>query len=348
MTSSRLEKLRAKFDVAGIDTLYVSDKYNVRYLTGKKGDDCYLFITKKEAYLVTDFRYREAMKDTPGFKYVETTPKEFVKQFNTGRLGFERNKASLSEYLDLKIHCGAAVLTTDLVESLRMIKDDDEIRKIAAAERLGCDAFNYILGYIRPGMTERQVALEINNYMLSRGAEGLSFDTIAIAGKKTSMPHGIPSDAKIEEGTFLTMDFGCVLDGYCSDMTRTVAIGRTTIEMKKVYDAVYKAQINACEKIRAGMTGDQCHALASDLIDAAGYKGYFGHGLGHGVGLEVHENPRFSPTYKLEIPERSVLSIEPGIYIPGRLGCRIEDLAIITSNGIINLALSAPKELITI
>ena len=345
---SRLEKLRALFEDSGIDAFFSSDKYTVRYFTDKKGDDCSVLVLKDKAYLISDFRYREAMENTEGFIYSEEKPEELIKKEGIARLGFERNRISLEQYLDLKDAAKEAVLCDKLVDNLRMVKDEEEIGRSAVAEKLGCDAFNYILGYIRPGMTERQVALELNNYMLLHGAEELSFDTICVYGAKSSMPHGVPDDSVIGTGNFLTMDFGCVIDGYHSDMTRTIAIGHADDEMIKVYNTVLEAQMNACEKIRAGLTGTEAHRLASDIIDAAGYGEYFGHGLGHGTGLEIHELPRFSPLYDGIIPENTIVSVEPGIYLPGRFGVRIEDLAIVKANGIINLASSAPKELITI
>lgn len=345
---SRIENLRKRFDENGIDAFYSSDKYTVRYFTDKKGDDCSVLILKDKAYLISDFRYREAMENTPGFIYSEEKAEKLIESESIERLGFEKNRILLEEYLRLKDAPKTAVLLDKLVDELRMVKDDEEMRRTAEAEKLGCDAFSYILGFIKPGMTEKEVALELDHYMLSHGAEELSFDTICVYGRKSSMPHGVPDDSVIGTGSFLTMDFGCVIDGYHSDMTRTVAIGSADDEMKKVYDTVLRAQLNACENIKAGITGPDAHRLAADVIDAAGYGEYFGHGLGHGTGLEIHELPRFSPLYDGVIPENSIVSIEPGIYLPGRFGVRIEDLAIVKANGIINLASSAPKELITI
>ncbi|MBQ1476241.1 MAG: M24 family metallopeptidase [Firmicutes bacterium] len=190
--------------------------------------------------------------------------------------------------------------------------------------------------------------MELEHWMLTHGGEGISFDTICVSGAKSSYPHGVPGDKKIEDGDFVTMDYGTMVGGYHADMTRTVAIGHATDEMKKVYETVRLAQQTCCDKIHAGMKGDECHKIAADIIAAAGYGEYFGHGLGHGTGLEIHESPRFSPLYPKVILENTIMSIEPGIYLPGKFGVRIEDLCIVKADGIINLTLTAPKELIII
>ena len=181
--------------------------------------------------------------------------------------------------------------------------------------------------------------------MKQNGAEDLSFDTILITGAKTSLPHGVPGDDVIKKGDFVTMDYGCKVDGYCSDETRTVAVGQPTQEMIDVYNIVLEAQLNACNNIKAGLTGKECDALARDIIVKAGYGEYFGHSLGHGTGLEIHESPRYAQTNNEPIKAGTIVSIEPGIYLPGKFGVRIEDLALVTETGIINFV-TAPKELI--
>ena len=206
-------------------------------------------------------------------------------------------------------------------------------------------AFDHMCGYLRPGLTEKQAAAELEHCMKTLGADDLSFDTILITGAKTSYPHGVPGNDVIQKGDFVTMDYGCKVDGYCSDETRTVAIGQPTQEMTDVYNVVLEAQLAACEGIKAGITGKQADSLARDVIEKAGYGEYFGHSLGHGTGLEIHENPRYAQTWDKPIKAGTIVSIEPGIYLPKKFGVRIEDLALVTETGIINFV-TAPKELI--
>ena len=229
-----------------------------------------------------------------------------------------------------------------------MVKDEEEMELTRQAEEISARAFLHMLDFLKPGITERDAAVELEHWMLTHGGEGISFDTICVSGAKSSYPHGVPGDKKIEDGDFVTMDYGTMVGGYHADMTRTVAIGHATDEMKKVYETVRLAQQTCCDKIHAGMKGDECHKIAADIIAAAGYGEYFGHGLGHGTGLEIHESPRFSPLYPKVILENTIMSIEPGIYLPGKFGVRIEDLCIVKADGIINLTLTAPKELIII
>jgi len=348
----RIKALTALFDDAGIDGLYITGVPNVSYFTGVKGNDCALWITKTRATVLTDFRYREMAQSLTWLNYFETGNSvhrvDLLKECPYKKIGVEKDWLPLNDYLDFcnDLSGKEIIPVSGLVESLRKIKDQEEMDWTAEAEKIGCDAFNYACTIIKPGMTERQLALELEYYMLSHGASGISFDTICITGKKTSMPHGVPGDEKIADGDFVTMDFGCCINGYHSDMTRTVAVGHATEEMKKVYDIVYKAQVACCEQIHAGMTGVACDAIARDIIRAAGYGDCFGHSLGHGTGLQIHELPRFSMLYDKKIEENTIMSIEPGIYLPGKFGVRIEDLAIVKKDGIINLSCSAPKELI--
>ena len=348
--AQRIERLRASFKENGIDALFLNSNANVSYFTGKKGNDCCLYITPEEAWIITDFRYEELAQSMSGWlSFWETAPGHTMMDFIKGRdesvIGVELNYLPLSQYLAFEKLGGKSFKPVEgLVEKLRDVKDEQELELLKKASQIGSDTFKYICGVIKPGMSELELAAEIEYQMKKRGAEGLSFDTIAISGAKTSMPHGTPGEKLIESGDFVTMDYGCIYQGYCSDMTRTVAVGKPTEEMVKVYAIVLKAQLNACEKIHAGLTGRECDALARDVIAAAGYGDRFGHSLGHGVGLFIHEGPRFNQKYDGVIPENAVVSIEPGIYLPGRFGVRIEDLAIIKDFGIINLV-DANKEL---
>ncbi|MDD4200021.1 MAG: M24 family metallopeptidase [Eubacteriales bacterium] len=226
-----------------------------------------------------------------------------------------------------------------------MIKNSDEILKILKAEALGDKCFEHILGYIRPGITEKQVSEEIEKTLFSLGAERLAFDTICVSGINSNQPHGVPSDKVIEEGDLVTMDFGAVYQGFCGDMTRTVGIGFLSDEQKHVYDTVLKAQKAAIDICKAGIRCDDIDKAARNLIDDAGFGGYFIHTTGHGLGREVHEAPRLGTGSEDILAENMVVTIEPGIYIPDKFGVRIEDLAIITEFGIIN-ATNSTKDLI--
>lgn len=346
----RIEKLRAKFDGAGIDGLFVSHVANVSYFTGHKGNDCLLFITKDKSYIFSDFRYLEMVQSISWMEYVDvlkTVPADFLAGCGEKRIGLEKDYLPLGDYLKFseKLEGKTLVPTAGLVEELRMIKDEFEIEATRKAEEIGCMAFTHMCDFIEPGMTEKEISAELGHQMMVLGAEGLSFDTIVASGPNGSKPHAVPGDKKVEKGEFITMDFGCLYSGYCSDMTRTVALGQPTQEMRDVYNIVLEAQLACCDFVKAGITGVEGDAAARDIIVKAGYGEYFGHGTGHGTGLEIHELPRLSLKYEGIIPENATTSVEPGIYLPGRFGVRIEDLAIVTANGIINLA-DSPKELI--
>ena len=228
---------------------------------------------------------------------------------------------------------------------LRPSKSAEEQECLRAAQKISEKALEEVLGLIRPGITEREIAAELNYRMMKYGAEGNSFDTISITGAKTSMPHGVPGDEKVKDGDFVTMDFGCLYQGYCSDMTRTVAVGHVTDEMRKVYGIVLEAQLAGIAHARAGIPGCEIDKAARDVIVKAGYGPYFGHSFGHSLGLDIHEPPFAAPTGKAIMPVGCAVSAEPGIYLPGKFGVRIEDVLILHEDGCEDIA-SAPKELI--
>jgi Xaa-Pro aminopeptidase len=230
-------------------------------------------------------------------------------------------------------------------QNSNIVKRASEIESISKAAALGDRCFNHILGFIEPGMTDQQVADEIGRFLYAGGAEGLAFDTISVSGERSCLPHGEPTDKVIQKGEFLTMDFGAVIDGYCGDMTRTVAIGFVTDEMKRVYETVLEAQLAAIEFIKAGVACFDADKVARDIITNAGYGKYYPHGLGHGVGTLVHEAPTLNAKSTEILEKDMVITIEPGIYIPNKFGVRIEDLAIVTDFGIIN-KVESKKELI--
>lgn len=330
----------------------------MRYFSGFAGATGYFYISKKRQVLMTDFRYIFQAKEEvlPGITVMEPEKnyrellRTLVREDGVKSLAFEgmeilyNDFALLSEYV--KGENGLPLQWVPLKEELsglRAIKTAEEIKKIRQAEHIGDLAFSHILNVLKPGMTELQVAAELEYAMKKNGAEGFSFDTIAASGIHSSMPHAVPTEKKLEKGEFLTMDFGCVYQGYCSDMTRTVVIGKADEEQKKVYDAVLTAQKKALEAIKADVCGRDIDKVARDYIYENGYEGCFGHGLGHSVGLFIHENPRFSPSCDDKIPEGAVITVEPGIYLENYYGVRIEDLVVVTKDGYENLTASEKK-----
>ena len=339
------------------DAILISDRSNIRYLSGFTGTFAYLVISKDKAFILTDSRYTmQARQQSVHFSLVKleryTPPRSIAKlceQQNWAVLAFERNDLSFDFYDRLKSCFGRANLMPieKAVEQFRAVKDEDEIEKIRIAEHIGDAAFAHVLEIIKPGMTEKEVAFEMELAMRRQGASGLSFDTIVASGVRSAMPHGVASDKKIENGDLVVFDFGCVYDGYCSDMTRTIGIGQLSEAQKDLYALVLKAQMAALKMARADVVGEKMQDLVQGIFDKAGFGSYFGHGLGHSVGLDIHEEPRFSRNVKEQIPAGTVISVEPGLYVPGIGGVRIEDLIVLTPQGYDNLAQS-PKELIIV
>lgn len=344
----RINKLISHIAAIGCDGCVISDRKNVRYLSGFTGSAGYLIISENERILVTDFRYIEqAEEQARGFEIknvADFNAADYAKKFSL--TAFEDGAVSYREYLNIKKNFRNLRELGDFLLKMRSVKEKEEIELIRRAEKIGDDAFSHVLGVIREGMTEKELAREIDFYMLSHGAEALSFDTIVAAGARGSMPHASPTDAPLKSGDLVVMDFGCVCGGYCSDMTRTVGVGYVSDENAEAYYTVLSAQKNALGKIKTGVGCDFVHAAAFDIIDGR-YKGMFGHALGHGVGLDIHEEPVFSSRSKYPLPKNAVITVEPGVYIPERCGVRIEDLALVTDDGCENLTNSS-KELIII
>lgn len=355
---NRIEQLRNRMKSLAVDAVYITSDYNYRYFSGFTGSSAYVLITAENAYLLTDFRYIEqANEECEGFEILdyystgglEKNLRKIFEANNIKRIGFEDNQVKVSaynKYIDLFHEMEFQPLGTTL-EYIRQVKDEVEIETIQKAAKIGDDAFLHILNFLKPGVTEKEVAVELEHHMRKSGASKLSFDTIVASGERSSLPHAQPTDRKLQEGDFVTMDFGCIYNGYCSDMTRTVVIGKASEKQKEIYNIVLKAQKKALENIKAGVKGKIIDGYARDIIDEAGYRKNFGHGLGHGLGLEVHESPRFSILEESIIRENVVMSVEPGIYIEGFGGVRIEDLVLVTKDGIRNFVTS-PKELIEI
>lgn len=308
-----------------------------------------------DGYVITDSRYYEQVeKECEGLQLVKweskgmaATIQELLSEDKKIQVILE-DDMNLAQYMKLTELCKncAFTLGSKWIQKPRMVKDAEELVKLEQAEHIGDAAFTHILDVLKPGVSEREIALELEFFMKKQGASKLSFDTIVASGANGSMPHAQVTDRVLQSGDFVTMDFGCVYQGYCSDMTRTVAIGTPTDEMKKVYQIVLDANLRAMEQITAGKRCNEIDAVARDYIREQGYGEYFGHGLGHGVGLDIHEEPRFSPKCDVITQENMVITDEPGIYLPGQFGVRIEDLVVVKENGYQKLSQSEKKLII--
>ena len=336
-----------------VDCLLVTCEKNQRYLTGLNYTDGYVVIGKEKAFLLADFRYIEVAKrcesDDLTVVMLENAKLTLGNIFADNRyenIGFEDGAMTVASLEGLKskfpnvnfVPCGG------LVEEMRVAKTEDEVEKVVKAQRIAEQALDRLLGLMTPDMTEIEVALELEYGMRKFGAEKPSFDTIAVSGSASSLPHGEPRNIKLEKG-FLTLDFGALYQGYCSDMTRTVVIGKADEEMKKVYNTVLQAQLAALDFTAAGKKGCDCDKVARDIIYGAGYEGCFGHSLGHGVGMFVHESPRLAGVWDKPLEIGAIVTVEPGIYIEGKYGVRIEDMLYLKENESVNLT-KAPKVLI--
>ena len=351
---TRIEKLRAALP-AGSDGILVTDEINQRYLTDFAYTDGYVLVTKTAALLLCDFRYIEAAK-AKAAEGIEVRMFEGARSEWMPRIMDEFEVRTIA-YEDETLPCAALeglkntlpgrefIPAGTLLSDLREFKDEGEIEKLIAAQRVAEKALEHILTYINPDRTEIDVALELEFFMRAHGAQSTSFSTIAVSGSASSLPHGEPRPVKLEKG-FLTMDFGALKDGYCSDMTRTVVIGKADEEMKRIYNTVLTAQTEAFNALHEGILGCEADKVARDIIYDAGYTGCFGHGLGHGVGMYIHEEPRLSMAGKKALRRGHVVTDEPGIYIEGKYGCRIEDMIVFHNDGRIEDITLAPHELI--
>lgn len=330
---------------------------NRLYFTAFGSTDGYLLITRDASVFLTDSRYIEAAKKriTDCSEVLQCVRADLelpalAKKLGIKTLFTESSRLTVKRFMRFeKIFEGVRVDCSDRADkdigALRLVKNDLEVKNILAAQKLAENAFENILGFIREGITEREIALELDRQMLLAFSEGLSFETIAVSGENGSMPHGVPGGRRIKSGDFITMDFGAVVNGYHSDMTRTVAFGSVGSRQAEVYDTVLRAQAAALGSLRAGVSCSCADAAARDIIRTAGYADCFGHGTGHGVGVEIHEAPSLSPHSEETLCDGNVVTVEPGIYIPGSFGVRIEDMALVTESGCVNLTKS-PKNLI--
>ena len=328
----------------GTDAALITSPENRFYFTGFKSSSGYLLVTKNSASFITDSRYIEAARKsvTAADVYLQGNIKKqlsgLLADENIKSVGFEASRVTVSDSVKYKewfpgISCEFSGETDTIIKNMRMRKSDFELEKLRKAQRITDSAFSHIKAMGVTGKSEREIALELEFFMKKNGADDIAFPIIALAGSNTSLPHGVPSDKKVQTGDFLLLDFGCVTDGYHSDMTRTAAVGKINNRQREIYDIVLNAQIKAIEAIKPGVKCSEIDGIARKIIGMAGYEENFGHGLGHGVGLEIHEHPNFSPNCDTILEPGMVISVEPGIYLPDEFGVRIEDLAAVTEKG---------------
>ncbi len=356
---SRLQKFKAKMAEAGFDAVVLSSAVNQRYMTGFDYTDGYVVITKNKSYVLADFRYIEAARNTVNAEEYEIVMPEGSMLVNVAAI-LDENECKAVAFEDVtlsvadlermkKVFVGKELVpgASKLADGLRLFKDEEEIEKIKKAQAITDAGFAHMLEWLTPNVTEIEAALELEFFMRRMGSEGIAFDTIAVSGSASSLPHGVPRNVKIEKG-FFTFDFGARFDGYCSDMTRTVVVGRADADMKKLYNTVLEAQLAGLEYIKEGAFCREADTVARTIINNAGYEGRFGHSLGHGVGMYIHEAPRLSQAapadYKLE--RGHIVTVEPGIYIEGLYGCRIEDMVGIMPDGSVYNFTHSKKDLI--
>ena len=349
------EELRSLLLEAPYDALVLTSEISRRYATGFHSTAGAVYLSAKQAVFYTGFCDVEAarpaitdfeVREIGGGKSYTAAINELIEQDDVKKVALEDRMLTYAEYMSWASALHAtAVRLEDGVERLRVCKEDDEVHKIVAAQRIAEQALEEVLNDIRVGVTEKEIAARLTYLMLHYGAENMSFDPIVVSGANSSKPHGVPTEKQIEAGDFVTMDFGCIVDGYCSDMTRTVAVGHVTDEMQAVYDTVLNAQLAGIAACKAGVTGRAVDAAGRKVIEDAGYGDAFGHGFGHGVGLEIHEAPTAGPRGEAPLPAGSIVTAEPGIYLPGKFGVRIEDMLYVIEDGCINLT-EAPKQLV--
>lgn len=350
---TKIEQLRSRMEEYNVDAIIISSPYNRRYITGFTGSAGTALITANKAVFITDFRYTEqASAQASDFDIVEhkggiaKEVSKLVSENNVKRLGFEKDYTTYSEYLSYEKSFSAELVpVTRWIEELRMIKTPDELEVMKKAAKIADDAFAHIQDYIKPGVPEIEISNELEFFMRRQGATSSSFDTIVASGIRSALPHGVASDKKIESGELVTLDYGALYNGYCSDITRTVAVGEISVELKEIYDIVLEANLRGVKGTRPGITGKEADSLTRDYITEKGYGEQFGHSTGHGLGLEVHEGPGLSFRSDIILKPGMVVTVEPGIYVQGLGGCRIEDDIVITDTGNERLTF-APKELI--
>lgn len=353
LVKDRIMKLRKVMKESGLDGVLLVGDVNRNYFSGFTGDESYSIITENKLIFITDSRFTEQakkqVKDYEVLQYnnkIEDFISDIVEKYNIKNMGFEENVLTYEVYTGFK-EALSCTLTPfgHKIEELRFVKDSSEIEKISHAAFIADKAFDHMLNFIKEGQTEREVGLELEFFMRKMGASGLSFPSIVASGLRSSLPHGQATDKKLEKGDFLTLDFGCIYDEYCSDMTRTVVIGSPTDKMKEIYNIVLETNEKVLQAIKPGKSTRKIDQKARDIISSYGYGECFGHGLGHSVGREIHEKPYLNRSTDSVLKSGMVVTDEPGIYIPGFGGVRIEDLVLVTEDGCEALSKS-PKKLI--
>lgn len=354
MTTARIAGLREKMGHLGADAILVTNAVNRRYISGFTGSSGVLLLSQNDSWLLTDFRYMtQAPQQAVDFTVLEHAPKwidtvkELAVSAGVKKLAFEQDTVVFSEYMAWSAVLGSELElmpVSGVIEELRMYKDESELAIMRDACQLADETFEHMLSFIKPGLRESDVALELETFMRRKGATSPSFDTIVASGERSALPHGVASDRVIGSNEFVKLDFGAYYNGYCSDITRTIVVGKPTDRHREIYDIVLEAQLATLEGIKPGMTGMEADAIARDIITRYGYGDKFGHGTGHGLGMEIHEAPRVSKAGTTVLEPGMTVTVEPGIYLPGFGGVRIEDDIVITADGIALLT-SSPKTL---
>ena len=335
--NARIEQLRKFLCEQVINGVLITKPENIRYFSGFTGEG-YLFVSDDDTKLITDFRYVEqAQKEAPGFETVRQDRSVFstIAAVISGihSLGLESDHITWQFYEALKERVPNLDFISLTLDHLRMVKDKEELSLLHKAVEISDKAFTHILPFMKPGVSEADIGLELEFYMRRLGAEKEAFQTIVASGVRSSLPHGAASSKRIAAGDFVTMDFGAVYQGYHSDITRTVVVGKATAKQREIYDTVLKAQLAGVQAVAAGKKGAAVDAVARQIITEAGYGENFGHGLGHGVGLVIHEGPSLSPLSDVVLKENMVVTVEPGIYVPQWGGVRIEDTVMVLAAG---------------
>jgi Xaa-Pro aminopeptidase len=351
----RIARLRHLIAHQQLDAMLISKPENRRYLTGFTGSAGFALVTAAEALLLVDFRYVEQARAQAAGCEVVTADRQFIDTLaevvaarRLARIGFEADHLTVKQHAEFAQRLAPATLAAiDGVDRLRWVKDEAEIARIARAAAIADDAFRHVLPLLRPGAVEREIALELEVFMRRHGAEREAFETIVASGPRSALPHGRAADRQLQSGDFVTLDFGATVEGYVSDCTRTVVIGEASAKQREVYEIVRAAHAAALAGIRPGLTGREADALARSVIAQAGYGEAFGHSLGHGVGLAVHEGPTLSPREDAVLAAGHVVTVEPGIYLTGWGGVRIENLVVITADGCRSLT-ALPSELLVL
>lgn len=349
----KLNKIRTAMQKENLDALLITSPINRRYMTGFTGTAGAVVITLEKAIFITDFRYTsQASEQAKGFEVVEHNQsiiseiRDQLLAAKVKRIGFEKDHVTFAMYEQYKSAIdGELVPVSNLVENLRLYKSEDELKIMKKAAEIADQAYQHIQGFIKPGVKEIEISNELEFFMRRQGADSSSFDTIVASGWRSALPHGVASEKEIQNGELVTLDYGALYQGYCSDTTRTVAVGEISDELKNIYDIVLEAQLRGVKGIKPGMTGKEADALTRDYISEKGYGDHYGHSAGHGLGMEVHEAPALSRLSETILQPGMVVTVEPGIYVPDVGGCRIEDDIIITENGNERLTISS-KELI--